>query len=425
MPRPLLSLLAIDPVTGHARGGATLTVYLTGSTTPASLFEFDDATARVNPHSLDAAGRSEFRIAQGLYDCQVSGGDFSTFLMREVPAGVATFNDVEGEPSIVVGPTPADGISSYASRRDHVHGFAAFSDAEGDPANLGTSAADGTSAFAARRDHVHSTTLPSDPVSPMQAATKQYVDASGAAPGAGKLVKSGADLKFLPKNGTRLVVNGTVRTIPAAGVTLAPTSLTPDTLYYIYAFWNGAALALEASATTHATHTDGVEIKNGDASRTLVGMARTITGPAWVDTDEQRLVLSYYNRGTIRGRSTFSANRSTASATFVELNTEIRVEFLTWGDEAQILSANVAVNSAAGDPKSAIGIDGANVREISVISASSSGSSATGAAVGALMETEGYHVATLLGHTSGGVNGTWRGSATAGERCSLHVIVRG
>lgn len=69
------------------------------------------------------------------------------------------FSDAEGDPANIG--TAADGASTYAARRNHVHAAtnagittAMFSDAEGDPAAVGT-AADGTSTYASRRDHVH------------------------------------------------------------------------------------------------------------------------------------------------------------------------------------------------------------------------------------------------------------------------------
>jgi len=125
------------------------------------------------------------------------------------PGAIDVFNDGEGDPADVAG-SAADGTSTYAARRDHIHtigsgivtsgmlqdgaalaeildddgsgsgldadlvdgshasAFAAsghthevderadmFNDAEGDPANVAGTATDGTSTYAARRDHVH------------------------------------------------------------------------------------------------------------------------------------------------------------------------------------------------------------------------------------------------------------------------------
>jgi len=63
------------------------------------------------------------------------------------------FNDSEGNPANVG--TTADGTSTYAARRDHVHAIVMFNDAEGNPENIADTPADGTSTYAARRDHAH------------------------------------------------------------------------------------------------------------------------------------------------------------------------------------------------------------------------------------------------------------------------------
>jgi hypothetical protein len=63
-----------------------------------------------------------------------------------------TFDDSEGDPA-TVGASAADGTSDNAARRDHAHAYA-YNDAEGQPADIGTTA-DGVSAWPARRDHVH------------------------------------------------------------------------------------------------------------------------------------------------------------------------------------------------------------------------------------------------------------------------------
>lgn len=117
-----------------------------------------------------------------------------------------------------------------------------------------------------------------------------------------RLTKSGANLVLSRHNGTKLIIDGTAETIPSGGVTLAATGLSVDTTYFIYVFMSGATMTLEASTTGHATDgTTGVEIKSGDSTRTLVGMARVITGPAWQDTDAQRFVRSWFNDPGVTG----------------------------------------------------------------------------------------------------------------------------
>ncbi|MDD1594125.1 MULTISPECIES: hypothetical protein [Bradyrhizobium] len=95
--------------------------------------------------------------------------------------------------------------------------------------------------------------------------------------------------------------------------------------------------SLKASTTGHSTSSTagsiGVEYKTGDETRSLVGFARIITGPAWQDTPAQRFVRSWYNDPAILSYNQFTASRSTTSASFTEVNSEIRIEALIWSGE--------------------------------------------------------------------------------------------
>lgn len=235
--------------------------------------------------------------------------------------------------------------------------------------------------------------------------------ASTAAPlGQCRLSKSGANLVLLPYNGNQLTIAGVAQTIPDAGVTLAPTALVANTSYFIYAYMVGAVMTLEASATGHLTSTTagnkGVEIKTGDNIRTLVGQARIITGIAWQDTAQQRFVASWFNRVPRPVLGAFTAVRSTSSGTAVELNTEIRCEFLIWADEiANLLTTGGWLESVSTDVGLAsIAFDGLAIENISQTSATGYGSSAIAAAKGGL--SEGYHYATLVAYVSAGGGST-------------------
>lgn len=246
-----------------------------------------------------------------------------------------------------------------------------------------------------------------------------------------RLTKAGANMLLSPFNGNKLVIAGVVQSVPAAGVTLAPTSLSVGTTYFIYAYMNAGTMALEASATGHSTDaTTGVEIKTGDATRSLVGMARIVTGPAWADTAKQRFVLSYFNRRGIAGASAFSTARSTGSSSFVELNSEIRVEFLTWADEAVYVLADGRVNQDTANSivQTGLAFDGTSPEEAySVFQAYTGGGNGPYAlALPRDGLSEGYHYATLLGKNGGSGVASWLvGSNSIGERCNLKVGVRG
>jgi hypothetical protein len=153
-----------------------------------------------------------------------------------------------------------------------------------------------------------------------------------------KLVKSGSNLVLLPFNGDQVTIDGRPRTVPAAGVSLPPTSLTPTSNYYIYAAMSGSTVVLEANTTGHSTSSQpgqkGLEVKTGDETRTLVGFARCVTGPAWADSSTQRFVISWFNRDRrdLIG-STDSTSTETSTSAYGEKSVS-KVEFLCWATEA-------------------------------------------------------------------------------------------
>lgn len=244
-----------------------------------------------------------------------------------------------------------------------------------------------------------------------------------------RLTKSGANLQLDRFNGSRLFINGQNEQIPGAGITLAPTSATPSTLYYIYVYMNAGTMTLEYSATAPATDaTYGHQIKTADATRTLVGLAYAVTGPAWADTDAQRLVLSYFNRRGIVGKSVLTANRTSTSASYAEINSELRVEFITWADETVIASADGPVmhSSTGSTLDTTLAFDGTTAEEV-MSRFQPYANSAVGGFGLCLPKTGlavGYHYATLLGRTSG-ATATWTDAGAAGERCSLKIMVQG
>lgn len=243
-----------------------------------------------------------------------------------------------------------------------------------------------------------------------------------------RLAKSGANLLLSPFNGNRLTINGVIYTIPAAGVTLAATSATPNTTYNIYAYMVGATMTLEYSTTAHATDSaTGVEIKSGDATRTLVGMARAITGPAWADTGIQRFVLSWFNRRALGMSASFGSTVTITSTSYVELSTGTRNEFLCWASDEVKMAAQGGVNNTtiASFTYTSIGFDGTTaVDAFNVFQAP--GASYFGAMHVSISTTltEGYHYATTLGRVSANTGG-WAGSGTAGDRNVLIGTVLG
>lgn len=97
-----------------------------------------------------------------------------------------------------------------------------------------------------------------------------------------QLVLSGGNLVLMPYNGSGLFIGSATRNLPAAGVSIAPTGLTPGTFYPIFASWTGSAITLSAEVATTAVDTStGVTTKAGDSLKTYVGYGYIDTGPVW------------------------------------------------------------------------------------------------------------------------------------------------
>lgn len=253
---------------------------------------------------------------------------------------------------------------------------------------------------------------------------------------------SSASAALVPQGGSYITIAGVDYAIPAAGVSANPAScfingvsgqsLTANTLYYVYAFNNGGMLALDFSTTGHSTDTTagnvGVEIKTGDNSRSLVGMVYPQAGPTFADSGANRLVLSWFNRMGKSAIANFTAGRSTTSATYVELNTEIRCQVITWANEGVILSTGGYVSGTGSNTAlyTSIGVDGTTPQD--AMTQANSAVSSVGGGAACSLETsllaEGFHYATMLGLVSGGT-GTWAGGASTGNRCTMNAQVRG
>ncbi len=253
---------------------------------------------------------------------------------------------------------------------------------------------------------------------------------------------SATQIKVCPFQGNRLFIKKsgtwTEATLSSSCVSANNTSIFIDgtgssnlaasTLYYVYLFDNSGTTTVDYSTTGHATDaTTGMEIKSAVDTRVLVGMVRTNGSSQFTSF----LVLSYHNRQLKNQQTNFSADRSTASNTYVELNTEIQNTFLTWADEAVTVSVNGAISngSVTSMNASAVAFDGTTA-ETGFESSGNQPTSAGGVVLaisGQKTLSEGYHYATLLGAASAGT-GTWPSSTTLASgkaKVGLHVQVRG
>ncbi|MGP1395407.1 MAG: hypothetical protein ACTS3R_07835 [Inquilinaceae bacterium] len=229
-----------------------------------------------------------------------------------------------------------------------------------------------------------------------------------------RLVKAGADLKLERFGGTFVFANGKARLIPLGGLTLVATgALAVGTDYYIYTHDDnddGTLDALEASTTVPADDPDfGHRVKSTDASRSLVGLARTIAGPAWVDTAAQRFVRSWFNDRGVAGTNGFSST-PTASASPVAFPSP--VDFLAWAGETASLSISGFTQHANpnGFCTSRVYLNGAQIPRPITINTSATGLAAV--SIGLAVPTtlsEGFKRLELWGEVGGSAGtGTWR-----------------
>jgi hypothetical protein len=235
------------------------------------------------------------------------------------------------------------------------------------------------------------------------------------------------------KNGDRLCINGVNEQIPAAGVTLSNGGLSADTTYFIYAYMNSGTMTLEASTTGHAEDSaTGMEIKSGAVTRTLVGMARTNSSSQFVQSSANLGVITYFNRRLKSIKAAFTADRTTTSTSYTEVNSEIRLPFVTWGDSdvAYTVRGAVTNDTNAATVFTSCGIDTSG--SVNVRGGSSAGQataaanqSLNAACSGFSDESEGYHYATIMGKVTAGT-GRWNGgSSTAEHDITLAIAILG
>lgn len=241
-------------------------------------------------------------------------------------------------------------------------------------------------------------------------------------------LKSSTQVQLMPFKGNAVLFpNGYLYTIPSGGLAsgsvnggcnlngTANSTLSATTLYYVYLWYNGGTPALDFSATGHATDTTtGIEIKSGDATRVLVGMLYTQSGPTVADSGANRLVASWHNRQNKFCLNAFTTNRTTTSTSYVEINSEIRCQFVTWGDASNFSYTGTTTNTtSAQSANTQITTDGiSNIVAGPVGNGNASGNvnvPTTLCSPAAL--SEGFHYATIAGEVSGNT-GTWTSGST-------------
>lgn len=371
---------------GAPNAGGTINVYQTGTTTPVTIYTDGGLTTPAsNPLTLDANGEAKFYVSGTTnlrIDSYTAAAGFIETIDPVFPVGASSgtgavtykssnfslastqsgINLVATAGITVTLPLTTTLTSSFNFEFNAQGGAITFSPQSSDAINQGTTGANlvvpsgssgimwtdangnwGTSFYSTSLYSVGAGKILGNPTAATAAASTLLLPATTA----GQLQRSSStQVALMPFKGNQVVFpNGYVYTIPSGGLAsgsvnggcnlngTASSTLSAATLYYCYLWYNSGTPALDFSTTAHAIDTTtGIEIKSGDATRVLVGMVYPQTGPVVVDSTSARLVASWHNRQNKYFANAFSADRTCTSASLVEVNSEIRGLFLTWGD---------------------------------------------------------------------------------------------
>lgn len=160
---------------------------------------------------------------------------------------------------------------------------------------------------------------------------------------------SSTECRLMPYNGNGLVINGRQYRIGAAGVPITTAATAANGRYFVFAKDDGSGgIALELASTTGASysiHTDGVTIKTGDPTRTLVGWLGTTAGNTFSDSAaSNRFVASWFNR---RRRST-SEQLSGSTSSTVSVGLGNGRSLFNWaGEEVEVKLSGYGVLSTS------------------------------------------------------------------------------
>jgi hypothetical protein len=222
------------------------------------------------------------------------------------------------------------------------------------------------------------------------------------------------NVTLIPFNGNGIIISGVGYSVPSGGVSATTTScfingvasqsLSASTLYYIYLFNNSGTLALDFSTTTHATDTTagnvGVEIKSGDSSRTLVGMAFTDSSSHINDTTGLRNLRNWFDRRGKDFTGTFSGTTTATSLTQLSSAAAAVAEMCIWSKERVLASiaGSVNINASGAVAQVSVGVDGAVVGIGSTsTSAASTQNNPAVADYASTALSEGHHTLSMFG----------------------------
>ncbi len=204
----------------------------------------------------------------------------------------------------------------------------------------------------------------------------------------------------------------------------------------VFIYLSSGVLTLEAVAwtndTTRATALttqNGVLVKSGAVGRRYLGSfyGTTAGNGQTEDSIAKRYVWNYYNRVGRDMKAGFTANRTTTSTSGVEVDTEIRCNFVVGvvEEKPNFRLAGVWQNSGTNINQVYISIDALTTDSLTACSLTAGANSQPFSITNdVVVASAGLHYATLFGFVNAGT-ATFIGAAAQSARCILSGVVRG
>lgn len=150
------------------------------------------------------------------------------------------------------------------------------------------------------------------------------------------------EIAWSTHDGMLISVGGQIEKTPYAGVIFTapgtPENRVPNQTFDAFVYMDGAVMMPElvpvtgnvgAETTQHgANNADGVEVRNGYASRTLVGKCRTGADGMFRASAAEQFCISWFERKPLGVAATLKANKAVSGGTWQEV---VSADFLSWG----------------------------------------------------------------------------------------------
>jgi hypothetical protein len=213
--------------------------------------------------------------------------------------------------------------------------------------------------------------------------------------------------------GLAVPISGVFQTIPASPPVISNAGLAASTFYYVYVWMNGATMTLQISTTGPVYGPNGVQVLNGDTTRTFLGWLQTNASGQFVPYVAQGqniLIVNLFNPVPL---TAYSASFGSAPG-FQEIDSTKRLSFISNGGAAFGLATGEQFSDTNGSGGSVVlFMDGGQWTSVAGGGQNpTAGLNMTTTAFGNLAMPIGYHQLATFGIPIGGGTPTYNVATT-------------